>query len=64
LPREQRRFLGLSGHPLEKLRHGAEYRKIGGRVVYALDDLRPGRRFYAESAAASRQADQGLALRL
>jgi predicted DNA-binding transcriptional regulator AlpA len=40
---EAARFLGLSGRTLEKHRvfgTGPTYRKIGGRVVYALDDLR------------------------
>ena len=39
---EAARFLGLSGRPLEKHRTygtGPKYRKIGGRVVYAVDDL-------------------------
>ena len=39
---EAARFLGLSGRTLEKHRTygtGPKYRKIGGRVVYALDDL-------------------------
>jgi hypothetical protein len=37
------RFLGLSGRTLEKHRTygaGPIYRKLGGRVVYALSDLR------------------------
>jgi len=36
------RFLGLSGRTLEKHRTfgtGPIYRKLGGRIVYALDDL-------------------------
>ena len=40
---EAARFLGLSGRTLEKHRvfgTGPCYRKIGGRVVYALDDLK------------------------
>ena len=40
---EAGRFLGLSGRTLEKHRvygTGPRYRKIGGRVVYALDDLK------------------------
>ena len=40
---EAARFLGLSGRTLEKHRTygtGPAYRKIGGRVVYALDDLK------------------------
>ena len=39
---EAARFLGLSGRTLEKHRTfgtGPTYKKIGGRVVYALDDL-------------------------
>ena len=43
---EAARFLSLSGRTLEKHRTygtGPAYRKLGGRVVYALDDLRPGR---------------------
>lgn len=40
---EAARFLGLSDRTLEKHRiygTGPAYRKIGGRVVYALDDLK------------------------
>lgn len=39
---EAARFLGLSGRTLEKHRTygtGPRYSKIGGRVVYRLDDL-------------------------
>jgi predicted DNA-binding transcriptional regulator AlpA len=39
---EAARFLSLSGRTLEKHRTygtGPKYRKIGGRVVYALEDL-------------------------
>jgi predicted DNA-binding transcriptional regulator AlpA len=39
---EAARFLGLSGRTLEKHRTygtGPDYRKLGGRVVYAIDDL-------------------------
>ncbi len=39
---EAARFLGLSGRTLEKHRTfgtGPVYRKLGGRIVYALDDL-------------------------
>jgi predicted DNA-binding transcriptional regulator AlpA len=39
---EAARFLGLSDRTLEKHRTygtGPAYRKLGGRVVYALDDL-------------------------
>lgn len=41
-PPEAARFLGLSGRTLEKHRTygtGPAYRKLGGRVVYAIDDL-------------------------
>lgn len=40
---EAARFLGLSGRTLEKHRTygtGPQYRKIGGRVVYTIDDLK------------------------
>lgn len=40
---EAGRFLGLSGRTLEKHRvsgTGPAYLKIGGRVVYSVDDLR------------------------
>jgi hypothetical protein len=40
---EAAHFLGLSGRTLEKHRTfgtGPRYRKIGGRVVYAVEDLR------------------------
>ncbi|HEX7881945.1 MAG TPA: helix-turn-helix domain-containing protein [Afipia sp.] len=40
---EAARFLRLSGRTLEKHRTsgtGPTYRKIGGRVIYALDDLK------------------------
>lgn len=39
---EAARFLGLSGRTLEKHRTfgtGPNYRKIGGRVVYRVEDL-------------------------
>lgn len=39
---EAARFLGLSGRTLEKHRSygtGPAYRKLGGRVVYALEDI-------------------------
>ena len=39
---EAGRYLGLSGRMLEKHRTygtGPRYRKIGGRVIYALNDL-------------------------
>ncbi|MCR5879675.1 AlpA family transcriptional regulator [Phenylobacterium sp. J367] len=40
---EAARWLGLSGRTLEKHRccgTGPSYRKLGGRVVYMVDDLR------------------------
>jgi predicted DNA-binding transcriptional regulator AlpA len=40
---EAARFLGLSPRTLEKHRTygtGPTYRKLGGRIVYALDDLK------------------------
>ncbi|MGY2811771.1 helix-turn-helix transcriptional regulator [Bradyrhizobium sp. USDA 4506] len=40
---EAARYLSLSGRTLEKHRTygtGPAYRKIGGRVIYALEDLR------------------------
>jgi predicted DNA-binding transcriptional regulator AlpA len=40
---EAARFLSLSGRTLEKHRYfgtGPTYRKLGGRVVYAVEDLR------------------------
>ncbi|WP_114859739.1 helix-turn-helix transcriptional regulator [Azospirillum brasilense] len=40
---EAARFLGLSGRTLEMHRvygTGPRYRKIGGRVVYAVEDLK------------------------
>ncbi len=36
------RFLGLSGRTMEKHRYfgtGPTYRRLGGRVVYSIDDL-------------------------
>jgi predicted DNA-binding transcriptional regulator AlpA len=39
---EAARFLSLSGRTLEKHRYfgtGPTYRRLGGRVVYAVDDL-------------------------
>lgn len=39
---EAARFLGLSGRTLEKHRYfgtGPAYRRLGGRVVYAVEDL-------------------------
>lgn len=40
---EAARFLGLSGRTLEKHRYfgtGPAYRRLGGRVVYSIEDLR------------------------
>ena len=56
---EAARFLGLSGRTLEKHRvfgTGPRYRKIGGRVVYALDDLRA----WADLAVRTSTSDPGL----
>lgn len=53
---EAGRFLGLSGRTLEKHRTfgtGPIYRKIGGRVVYAIDDLQA----WADRAAQSSTTD-------
>jgi predicted DNA-binding transcriptional regulator AlpA len=55
---EAARFLGLSGRTLEKHRTygtGPKYRKIGGRVVYALDDLQA----WADIGAKKSTSDPG-----
>ena len=55
---EAARFLGLSGRTLEKHRTygtGPQYRKIGGRVVYALYDLQD----WAERGAKNSTSDPG-----
>jgi predicted DNA-binding transcriptional regulator AlpA len=55
---EAARFLGLSGRTLEKHRTygtGPKYRKIGGRVVYALDDLKA----WADLGAKTSTSDPG-----
>ena len=55
---EAARFLGLSGRTLEKHRTygtGPQYRKIGGRVVYALDDLQA----WADIGAKKSTSDPG-----
>src|SRR6476620_2822940 len=55
---EAARFLGLSGRTLEKHRTygtGPTYRKIGGRVVYALDDLKA----WADLGAKTSTSDPG-----
>jgi hypothetical protein len=57
---EAARFLGLSGRTLEKHRTfgtGPTYRKIGGRVVYALDDLQS----WANRGVAVSTSDPGAA---
>ena len=51
-------ILGLSGRTLEKHRTygtGPAYRKIGGRVVYALDDLKA----WADLGAKTSTSDPG-----
>ena len=56
---EAARFLGLSGRTLEKHRTfgtGPTYRKIGGRVVYALGDLQS----WADRGAKSSTSDPGV----
>ena len=53
---EAGRFLGLSGRTLEKHRTygtGPTYRKIGGRVVYAIGDLQA----WADRGAQSSTSD-------
>ena len=55
---EAARYLGLSGRTLEKHRTygtGPTYRKIGGRVVYALDDLKA----WADLGAKTSTSDPG-----
>ena len=55
---EAARFLGLSGRTLEKHRTygtGPKYHKIGGRVVYALDDLKA----WADRGAKTSTSDPG-----
>jgi len=55
---EAARFLGLSGRTLEKHRcygTGPAYRKIGGRVVYALSDLQA----WADRGLKSSTSDPG-----
>ena len=56
---EAARFLGLSGRTLEKHRvfgTGPRYRKLGGRVVYALADLQA----WADQGIRHSTADPGL----
>jgi predicted DNA-binding transcriptional regulator AlpA len=56
---EAARFLSLSGRTLEKHRTfgtGPKYRKIGGRVVYALEDLKA----WADLGAKTSTSDPGV----
>ncbi len=55
---EAARFLSLSGRTLEKHRTygtGPAYRKIGGRVVYAVEDLKA----WADRGTKTSTADPG-----
>jgi len=55
---EAARFLGLSDRTLEKHRTygtGPAYRKLGGRVVYALEDLQA----WAERGTKTSTSDPG-----
>jgi Helix-turn-helix domain len=61
---EAARWLGISGRTLEKHRiygTGPVYRKIGGRVVYRVDDLErwvdKGRRTSTSNAGSTRAAE-------
>jgi predicted DNA-binding transcriptional regulator AlpA len=57
---EAARFLGLSGRTLEKNRSygtGPRYSKLGGRVVYRLDDLQA----WVERGAKTSTSDPGIA---
>ena len=56
---EAARFLSLSGRTLEKHRTygtGPAYRKLGGRVVYALEDLKA----WADRGAKTSTSDPGV----
>src|SRR6185437_11285145 len=56
---EAARFLGLSGRTLEKHRTygtGPSYRKLGGRVVYALEDLKA----WADRGSKTSTSDPGV----
>lgn len=58
---EAGRFLGLSGRTLEKHRTygtGPVYRKIGGRVVYAIGDLQSWADRGAQSSTSDRVPDR------
>lgn len=55
---EAARFLSLSGRTLEKHRYfgtGPAYRRLGGRVVYAVEDLRA----WADSGTKYSTSDPG-----
>jgi len=55
---EAARFLSLSGRTLEKHRTygtGPKYRKVGGRVIYALEDLQA----WADRGLRSSTSDPG-----
>jgi predicted DNA-binding transcriptional regulator AlpA len=55
---EAARYLGLSGRTLEKHRTygtGPTYHKLGGRVVYAIDDLK----IWADRGTRSSTSDPG-----
>jgi len=55
---EAARFLGLSGRTLEKHRTygtGPRYSKLGGRVIYGLDDLQA----WVERGARASTSDSG-----
>jgi predicted DNA-binding transcriptional regulator AlpA len=55
------RFLGISLRTLEKHRTygtGPTYRKIGGRVVYALDDLQAWTAVAARKSTTDKNADR------
>ena len=56
---EAARFLSLSGRTLEKHRTygtGPAYRKLGGRVVYSIDDLQA----WADRGAKTSTSDPGI----
>ena len=58
---EAARFLSLSGRTLEKHRTygtGPAYRKLGGRVVYALEDLKA----WADRGSKTSTSDPGTVL--
>jgi predicted DNA-binding transcriptional regulator AlpA len=58
---EAARFLGLSDRTLEKHRTygtGPAYRKLGGRVVYALDDLQA----WADRGTKTSTSDPGVGI--